>query len=372
MVDTPSLVPAETAQPAHVQDGSLTGQPLRLAGILAQVSREALQGEGLAAVMQRIVDCLIRQMPVTLASIIILNEACTHYVQEVFAGELDLALPATLPWPVSLGAAGRCVRSRQSVLIADVDLDPDYIPGNRAVRSEYLAPILHHDRLHGVLNIESTRTDFFSDEVCAAFDAIADQIAGAIHLARVVAELEQANRKLQHLSMSDGLTGIANRRCFDQFFASTWESMQAESRMLALLLVDADCFKPLNDASGHLYGDECLKELARQCALFAAGNDDLVARYGGEELMLVLPDRNLESACAIAEQLRRAVEAAAMPHPASEVAPHITVSIGVSAVIPTSGGAPRLLIATADRAMYLAKTRGRNRVVALPINDPHA
>jgi diguanylate cyclase (GGDEF)-like protein len=237
------------------------------------------------------------------------------------------------------------------------------VPGNRAVRSEYLVPISHREHLLGVLNLESTREDFFTPEACAVFDAVANQIAGAIHLARVVRELETANRKLQQLSMSDGLTGIANRRCFDQRLASEWFRMARERRPLALLLVDADCFKPLNDSLGHLYGDECLRELARLCSEMAGGEDDLAARYGGEELALLLPGRDLRQARRIAELLRGNVEAAVMAHPDSPVAPHVTVSIGVSVVRPEARDAPEILIATADSALYVAKARGRNCVV---------
>ena len=342
------------------------GRRAALSGILAQVSREALQGEGLDAVLQHIVDCLVRRLPVAIASIILLDDDGAHFVQEVWAGDLELDQPAPLPWPVSMGAAGRCARSGRVQLIADVDDDPDYVPGNHAVRAEYVVPIRHRQRLHGVLNIESTRADFFTDEACAVFDAVADQIAGAIHLARVVGELEAANRKLEQLSMSDGLTGIANRRCFDQRLAADWRRLAREGRMLALLLVDADCFKPLNDALGHLYGDECLRTLARLCTESAEHGEDLVARYGGEELMLLLPGRDLDAGRLVAERLRRRVEAVAMAHPSSTVAPHVTVSIGVSALTPDAALSPQRLIAAADRALYAAKAQGRNRVVTAP------
>ena len=253
----------------------------RLTGLLAEVSREALQGEDLEAVLRRIVDGLVRNLPVAIASIILLDDDGQHFVQEVWAGDLDL-YPTELAhgWPVSVGAAGRCARTGEAQLITDVESDPDYVPGNTKVRSEYLVPIRHRTRLHGVLNIESTRADFFDAATCEVFDAIADQIAGAIHLARVVAELEHANRKLEALSMIDGLTGIANRRCFDLRLAREWERAANEGRELAVVLIDADAFKPLNDAHGHLYGDECLRELARLCARFADGADDLVARFG--------------------------------------------------------------------------------------------
>jgi diguanylate cyclase (GGDEF)-like protein len=245
-----------------------------------------------------------------------------------------------------------------------VDADPDYVPGNRDVASEYLVPIRHRTRLHGVLNLESTRADFFTAEVRAVFDAIAGQVAGAIHYARVVRELEQANRKLQQLSMSDGLTGIANRRCFDLRLVEQWERHVRDGRSLALLLVDVDCFKALNDARGHLHGDECLRELARLCMVVAGDHCELVARYGGEEFALLLIDGDLRAARRLGERLRRRVEALAMEHPASTVARHVTVSVGASALRPDASQSPEALIDTADRALYSAKARGRNRVVA--------
>ena len=196
------------------------------------------------------------------------------------------------------------------------------------------------------------------------FDAIARQIAGAIHLARVVRALELANRQLQQLSMSDGLTGIANRRCFDLRLAEEWARHRTERRPLALLLIDVDCFKPLNDARGHLYGDECLRALARLCLETCDQGDELVARYGGEELALLLPRRDLRAARRFAERLRQRVELEAMPNPGSPVAPFLTISIGVSVTHPRAIPSAQALIAAADRALYAAKASGRNCVVA--------
>lgn len=345
-------------------DRDVPGRRAMLTGILAQVSHDALQGDGLESILQRIVDSLVRQLPVAVASIILLDDSGDYFTQEVSSGALDLDVPAGLVWPVTVGAAGRCARTGCAQLIADVERDPDYVAGNHAVRSEYLVPIRHRERLHGVLNLESTRADFFNDEVCTVFDAVALQIGGAIHLARLVRELETANRKLEQLSMSDGLTGIANRRCFDARLAADWTRLARESRMLALLLVDADYFKRLNDARGHLYGDECLRELARSCVRVADGNDDLVARYGGDELVLLLPDRSRDEALGIGEQLRRQIESVAMAHPASEVAPYVTVSVGVAATLPSLPCPPDRLIAAADLALYAAKATQRNHVVA--------
>jgi diguanylate cyclase (GGDEF)-like protein len=355
--DLPTL-PWE-AQDAPARQATLTR-------ILVRISRGALQGAGLDSILQGICDCLVAELPVAIASVILLDEANTHFVQEVYAGSLTLSpLAADGRWPVTRGVAGRCVRLGTPQLIADVDADPDYVPGNALCRAEYLVPIRHGRRVHGVLNLESTREDFFDAEACAVFDAVADLVAGAIHFARMAEELRLANRKLEQLSMLDGLTGIPNRRCFDARLQALWLRLAGERRPLALLLVDADAFKPLNDASGHLYGDECLRTLARISERFASEPDDVVARFGGEELVLLLPGRDLDAAREVGDALRAAVEDEAMPHPASPAAPHVTVSIGVGVLMPSAARPPELLIAAADRAMYAAKLRGRNRVHAM-------
>ncbi|HKT41341.1 MAG TPA: diguanylate cyclase, partial [Rhodanobacteraceae bacterium] len=235
------------------------------------------------------------------------------------------------------------------------------------VNSEYLVPIRHQGRMHGVLNLESTRSDFFTAEVRAVFDAIAEQVAGAIHVARLLRELEAANRKLRDLSMRDGLTGIANRRCFDARMAEEWRRHANDGGSLALLMVDVDCFKALNDRRGHLQGDECLRELAQLCATHVRDGNDLAARYGGEEIVILLPRCRMTEVMRVAETLRGHVEALALPHPDSPAGSCITVSIGVGAACPRDTQAsPEALIAAADAAMYAAKVRGRNCVEAQP------
>lgn len=355
--------------PAEDQDRSwagldVLGRRILLTEILAQVSRDALRGQGLDAVLGSIVECLVRRLPVPVASIILLDAEGRNFVHEVAAGEFALDLPSAFPWPVTLGAAGRCARTGEPALIADVTSDPDYVPGHHAVQSEYLVPIRHADRVHGVLNLESTRSDLFTPEFRAVFDAIAEQIAGAIHLALVVRELEAARQRLEQLSMSDGLTGVANRHRFDQVLALRWARARDQATALALLRVDIDCFKALNDACGHLYGDECLRELARQCQAIAQGDDDLVARCGNQEIAVLLPGRGLRDARSLAERLRDSVSAVRMNHPASPVAAYVTVSIGIGACEPVRGQGMEHLIQATDEALCQAKAEGRNRVVA--------
>jgi len=247
------------AQDAPARQATLTR-------ILIRISREALQGASLDSMMQGICDCLVAELPVAIVSVLLLDDDNSQFVHEVYSGEFTQSpLAATGHWPITVGAAGRCVKLGRPHLIRDIAIDPDYVPGNATARSEYLVPIRHGRRLHGVLNLESARTDFFGTEACAVFDAVADLVAGAIHFARMADELTEANRKLERLSMRDALTGIANRRQFDARLAQTWERLAREGVPLALLLTDVDYFKALNDSAGHLRGDECLRRLARIC-----------------------------------------------------------------------------------------------------------
>lgn len=333
-----------------------------LTRILVRISREALQGAELDTILKGICDCLITELPVPIASINLLDDPPTRFLRYVQSGELLLdASPIADGWPISRGVSGRCVRLGVPQLVNHVHDDPDYIMGNPEVNSEYLVPIRHGSRMHGVLNIESLHADFFDPEACMVFDAVADLIAGAIHFARMTEDLQLANRKLEQLSMLDGLTGIANRRHFDEELQRQWRALAAAGQPLALLMIDADAFKALNDTRGHLIGDECLRELAHVCERLA-GSEGLAARFGGEELALLLPGHALPDALAVAESLRASVEALALPHPASPVVACVTVSVGVAALAPHHEMPPERLIAMADRALYAAKQQGRNRV----------
>jgi diguanylate cyclase (GGDEF)-like protein len=185
-------------------------------------------------------------------------------------------------------------------------------------------------------------------------------------LNRLVAEkteaLAEANARLEELSLSDSLTGIANRRQFDRRLEEEWRRCRRFGLPLAEILLDVDFFKAYNDAFGHPAGDECLRRVADALADRLRRAGDLVARYGGEEFVALLPGLSLADAFAVAEQLRSRVEALRIPHPAG---PHavVTVSAGVASVVPGAGPSSRLTSA-ADAALYEAKRRGRNRSVA--------
>ena len=177
-------------------------------------------------------------------------------------------------------------------------------------------------------------------------------------------ELEKANRQLQRLSSIDGLTEIANRRGFDEFLEREWRRGLRNSAPLTVVMADIDFFKAFNDSLGHPAGDECLKVVAAIIAETLKRPGDLVARYGGEEFVVVLPGTDLAGGRDVAETLRARVEDVGINHPTSEISASATISLGVACVIPDKEITPGDLLHRADRALYLAKAGGRNRVVA--------
>jgi diguanylate cyclase (GGDEF)-like protein len=181
--------------------------------------------------------------------------------------------------------------------------------------------------------------------------------------------LEQAVGELDRLSSLDGLTGIANRRSFDQRIEREWRRAGRDAAWIAVLMVDIDHFKPFNDLYGHQEGDACLRRLAKTFERAIARPGDFVARYGGEEFAFVLPDTDVDGAAQVGETLRREVADLAIPHAASGVAARVTISVGVAAAVPQGPDGPADLVAAADRALYLAKQGGRNRLATAPISE---
>jgi len=176
-------------------------------------------------------------------------------------------------------------------------------------------------------------------------------------------ELEKANIALEKLALVDGLTQIANRRCFDDTLENEWQRLKRTDQPISLLLGDIDYFKKFNDNYGHQAGDDCLREVGKALAGSALRPADLVARYGGEEFVLLLPDIASEGALKVAERVIEAIRALQIPHQASDVSNTVTISIGASTLIPTEDQEPASLIAMADEALYRAKEQGRNRVL---------
>ncbi len=177
-------------------------------------------------------------------------------------------------------------------------------------------------------------------------------------------ELEDLNRALARLSSLDGLTGLLNRRAFDETLAVEWRRAYRSETPVSLILADIDSFKAFNDIYGHQGGDDCLRWVARTLTASFARAGDFVARYGGEEFVVLLPGTGIAQAKILAERVRADVEALGILHEGSSAAGIVTLSAGVATLVPREGISPAVLVSEADRALYEAKGRGRNTVAA--------
>ena len=175
--------------------------------------------------------------------------------------------------------------------------------------------------------------------------------------------LGAANASLEHLSLHDGLTDLANRRYFDDYLAGQMAVARRHQRALALVMCDVDAFKAYNDQYGHQAGDECLKQVAAALRSCCRRPADMAARYGGEEFAVILPDTDLSGAARIAETARDAVAQLKIPHENSPASPFVSVSGGVAVLLPSIDMNTQQLTEAADRALYQAKQAGRNRMV---------
>jgi sigma-B regulation protein RsbU (phosphoserine phosphatase) len=258
------------------------------------------------------------------------------------------------------------------------------------VRANLVAPLLNGQDLWGLLCIHQCSAprqweEFEVDLV----KQIANQLAIAIKQADIfqklqkeLAERQQAQARMreinQQLALSneelarathlleqvvniDGLTQIANRRCFNDRLEHEWQRLYREQKPISLLLFDVDYFKRYNDCYGHQMGDDCLFKLAQTVQEVVYRPADLVARYGGEEFGIILPNTDLEGASSVAKRIHAAIQALNIPHKTSDVSDVVTISMGIANLIPISELSSADLIAVADRALYRAKEQGRNQ-----------
>ncbi|CAD5929177.1 diguanylate cyclase [Planktothrix agardhii] len=194
---------------------------------------------------------------------------------------------------------------------------------------------------------------------------VTDQLAIAIQQSQLYQQLHQVNQELENLANLDGLTQVANRRRFDLILEQEWLRLRREKLPLSMVLADIDYFKLYNDTYGHLAGDDCLKQVARALRQTLKRPADLVARYGGEEFAVILPNTSLTGALQVAEAIREAVYNLQLCHETSPGKGVITLSLGVSSLIPSGDEVPQILIKKADQALYKAKSRGKNTVCYL-------
>jgi len=273
------------------------------------------------------------------------------------------------------GLNTRVLRTGKPVLLHGVEEWPHarvVTLGNRDVAraaSAIFVPIPFGGRIVGVLSIQSGKPDAYDEEDLLLLESCAIYLGARIH----DEEQRAATEQLQHIATTDALTGLANRRAFDEALGREWHRCGRSRSPLSLLMVDVDYFKTFNDAYGHVAGDTCLRQIAQSVATCAKRPGDVAARYGGEEFAIVLPETDVDRAAQLAEQMCDAVRALAIPHQGSSLG-HITISVGVASVVPDGTMDPQALIERADTQLYRAKDSGRNRAVAQAYQSeaPHA
>jgi len=198
--------------------------------------------------------------------------------------------------------------------------------------------------------------------------------ADTILVLRDITERKDLEQRLAALALTDGLTGLANRRAFDDGLELEWQRTQRAGMPMSLLLLDLDNFKAFNDNFGHQAGDDCLRAVAAAVKATARRPTDIAARYGGEELAVILPNTDLAGATAMAEKIRAAIADLALPHPGNpEGGGYMTASLGAATALSCAGGTltmPSALLMAADTALYKAKNSGRNRVASALLLRP--
>lgn len=341
--------------------------------ILTDVTRAALDADLLQLALDRIVSFVQETFELAAVHLVMMEDGGEGYVLAASACARETA-PVGASYQLRRGVVGRALRKGQAQLVLDTDSDPDYVSLHPEVQSELVVPIRYHGRLLGALNIESDSPAVFTPENCAIFETIAEQVAGAVHHASVhrrLAEakaalqeshraLRRANLRLARLSRTDDLTQLHNRRSFDEALQREWRRAMRSDRPLSLLILDLDRFKDLNDAAGHQAGDATLRAVAATVQSWARRAGEVAARYGGDELAVILPGTDESAARTLAERLRGAVQELGTVHPAS--GREVTASIGVATARRVRGSDPEALLLAADQALYRAKAAGRNRV----------
>ncbi len=332
--------------------------------VVSEVSHTALASGELREVLGRVARYVQERFRLSLAAIVVANDAGTEWEHRAIALRPGLVMPARKRWPVTAGIVGRAIRTGEPQLVLDVASDPDFFGLDKNITCEYVVPLRFQGRILGAFNIESDDRADLDSENLALFRTLAEQIAGRIELALLNQKLQRANQELAALARRDSLTGVANRRQFDEVLEAEWRRARRVRAPVALVFADVDHFKAYNDACGHQAGDACLQTIARTLATVAHRAGDLVARYGGEEFAIILPGLDGDQAVVLAEAMRRAVEQQSLPHPAAPVGGIVTASLGVCSRIPRRGDTAATLVHETDLALYRAKSSGRNCVVS--------
>ena len=258
----------------------------------------------------------------------------------------------------------------EDIYTADIQLCHLELLASVKVIANLVVPIIDAGELWGLLIAhECHRTRKWQSLEIELLQSLASQLAIAIKQAELFTQLQTTNEELSHIALEDSLTKLANRRSFDKYLEQEWRRMLREKLCLSLIIGDTDYFKRYNDTYGHPAGDICLQKIAVALSQAAQRPADLVTRYGGEEFALILPNTDPQGAIYVAQRIQENIQQLNIPHSQSQVRNYVTLSLGISSVVPRQELSPANLIATADRALYQAKKQGRDRWIFAAIED---
>ncbi len=269
--------------------------------------------------------------------------------------------------------AWKCIKDKDLIVINDISEEfGKYIDqkkyehlvsysNNAELNSFMFCPLIVNTKVIGIMTIQSVEKDAFTPYHVEMVKSLSAYAAIAINNAMKSMELENLNELLLSLSEKDKLTGIANRRKFDDYIDHIWSSSIKDGSNIALLILDIDYFKEYNDNLGHLEGDKCIASVANALANMNI-KSHFIARYGGDEFMVVLENCSIGDAVNLAENIKNTIVELNIPHHFSKVSDRITLSIGAAAVIPDENMTIKDFIREADKALYIAKKSGRDQV----------
>jgi diguanylate cyclase (GGDEF)-like protein len=333
-----------------------TQEHLHVMTILQSISHTVSSSLELDRILNNVLQLLKDSFGYTYASIYLFDGDVLHMGAQLGYPE-DRLIPEI---SISEGVIGRAARIQETQFIRDVSLDSDFLRASYDVRSEIAVPLLKEDNVLGVLNVESGH-DLLTENDVNMLNALAGSVAIAIDNARLHAEVKR-------MAMTDAISGLANRRAFDEILEAELTRASRYHHTLSLIILDLDSFKEYNDKWGHPAGDVRLREVANLLRLNVR-DPDVAARYGGEEFAIILPDTSKAGAIKLAERLRYSAEESA-PHlnGESNPVPGYTISLGV-ATYPEDATSIEDLLLMADNAELMAKRLGKNRVYAANSSD---
>ncbi|HET6821139.1 MAG TPA: diguanylate cyclase [Anaerolineales bacterium] len=329
---------------------------LQVMTMLQSVSHTVTSSLELEEILNNVLQSLKDSFGYTYASIYLFDGDVLHMGAQLGYPE-DMLIREIA---INEGVIGRTARSRETQFVRDVNLDSDFMRASYDVRSEIAVPLLKEDNVLGVLNVESGH-DLLTENDVNLLKALAGSVAIAIDNARLHAEVKR-------MAMTDVISGLANRRAFDEILEVELMRASRYQHSLSLIILDLDSFKEYNDKWGHPAGDVRLREVANLLRLNVR-EPDVAARYGGEEFAIILPDTSKHGAMQLAERLRHSAAGSAPERSEdSSPVPGYTLSLGV-ATFPDDAASIEELLLMADNAELMAKRLGKNRVYAANSSD---